>query len=71
MVLVGVSFAAPSSGTAVGEEGTILRTTDGGTTWMSQNSGTTQTLFGVSFTAANTGTAVGHGSTILRTTDGP
>ncbi len=41
-------------------DGTILRTTNGGTTWTSQTSGTTNHLYGVSFTDANTGTAVGE-----------
>ncbi|MCH7516832.1 MAG: hypothetical protein IIB08_06895, partial [Bacteroidetes bacterium] len=39
--LDGVSFTDSDNGTAVGYNGTILRTTDGGTTWVSQNSGTT------------------------------
>ena len=54
----------------MGENGTILRTTDGGTTWNSQTSGTTVRLEGVSFTDSNNGTAVGDNGTILRTTDG-
>ena len=51
-------------------DGTILRTTNGGTTWTSQSSGTTNYLNGVSFTDANTGTVVGDNGTILRTTNG-
>jgi photosystem II stability/assembly factor-like uncharacterized protein len=47
----------------------ILRTTDGGSTWTSQISDATYDLYGVSFTDANRGTAVG-GSTILHTTNG-
>ena len=58
------------TGTVVGSRGTILRTTDGGTTWIPQKSSTTQSLLGVSFANANTGTVVGAGGTILRTTDG-
>ena len=50
--------------------GTILRTTDGGATWVSQASGTTNLLRGVSFTDEHTGTVVGDWGTILRTTDG-
>ena len=59
-----------------GDSGTILRTTDGGNSWVPQSSGTANMLFGVSFIDANTGTAVGGScgiggeSTILRTTDG-
>src|SRR5713101_8159986 len=51
---------------AVGEPGTILRTTDGGATWSIQSSPTTSTLRGVSFTDANVGTAVGDSGTIVR-----
>jgi photosystem II stability/assembly factor-like uncharacterized protein len=58
------------TGTAVGADGTILRTTDGGSTWITQTSGTTNYLIGVSFTDAMTGTAVGADGTILRTTTG-
>ncbi|MEK6756184.1 MAG: YCF48-related protein, partial [Bacteroidota bacterium] len=68
--LRGVSFTDANTGTVVGWNGTILRTTDGGKTWMSQSSGTTNDLQDVSFTNANTGTAVGNSGTILHTTDG-
>jgi photosystem II stability/assembly factor-like uncharacterized protein len=68
--LRGVSFTDANTGTAVGNVGTILRTTNGGATWTSQSSGTTNHLTGVSFTDANTGTAVGEFGTILRTTNG-
>lgn len=37
--LLGVSFVDANTGTAVGVRGTILRTTDGGTTWVAQDSG--------------------------------
>src|SRR5215813_7008952 len=70
--------AAPDSSTvvAVGTHGTILRTDDGGASWTSQSSGTTQDLRAVSFVDANTGWAVGGSynssveSVILHTTDG-
>ncbi len=42
--LSGVSFSDPNTGTAVGYGGTILRTTNGGASWESQSSGTTNTL---------------------------
>jgi photosystem II stability/assembly factor-like uncharacterized protein len=48
-----------STGTAVGQGGTILRTVDGGATWTLQSSGTTNFLWAVSFVDASTGTAVG------------
>jgi len=59
------SFTDANNGTAVGDGGTVLRTTNGGNTWINQTSGTTNTLLGVSFTDANNGTAVGNSGTIL------
>jgi hypothetical protein len=67
--LRGASFVDANTGTVVGEYGAIVRTTDGGSSWTIQVSGTTQTLWAVSFTDVNNGTAVGEGGTILRTTD--
>ncbi|UCH85246.1 MAG: T9SS type A sorting domain-containing protein [Candidatus Latescibacterota bacterium] len=68
--LMGVSFTDALTGTAVGNLGTILRTTDGGASWSLQTSGTSARLFDVYFSDANTGTAVGSNGTILRTLDG-
>ena len=73
--LRGVSFTDANNGTAVGEYGTILRTTNGGVNWSSQTSGTTLALMGTSFTDENTGTAVGgdaftYEGIIIRTIDG-
>ena len=73
-----VSFTDANNGTAVGEGGTVLRTTDGGSHWTIQTSGYEGTgiiLLGVSFTDANTGMAgganisTGNGA-VIRTTDG-
>ena len=68
--LTAVSFRDASNGMVVGVGGAILRTTDGGSTWTIQSSGTTNDLYGVSFTDAKTGTVVGSGGTILRTATG-
>jgi len=38
--LQGVSFSDANNGTAVGNYGTIVRTTDGGNSWIVQKSGT-------------------------------
>jgi hypothetical protein len=55
----------------VGEEGIILRTTDGGATWVSQTSGTDDWLYAVKFSDDNNATAVGFlFGTIVHTTDG-
>jgi photosystem II stability/assembly factor-like uncharacterized protein len=74
--LFGVYFTDVNNGTAVGDAGTILRTTNGGIDWTSQSSGiTTGWLKGVFFTDVNNGTAVGydnsnHVGAIIRTIDG-
>ena len=68
--LYAVSCADTSNQTAVGASGTIIRTTDGGVTWISQSSGTSATLTGIAMIDANTATAVGSGGIILRTTNG-
>ena len=65
-----MSFTDVSNGTVVGFSGTILRTTDGGGTWVARSSGTTKHLRDVSFADVNNGTAVGNSGTIVRTTDG-
>src|SRR5581483_319926 len=55
---------------AVGEQGSILRTTDAGLNWKLISSGISAELSGVSFADANTGIAVGSDGFILRTLDG-
>src|SRR6266699_3017319 len=55
---------------AVGDQGSILRTTDTGVTWKRISSGTSAGLSAVSFADANTGIAVGNQGAILRTVDG-
>ena len=64
----GTTVGGGYDGTAV--VGLIFRTTDGGTTWTQQISGTNSLLMGISFTDVNNGTAVGYNGTILRTTNG-
>ena len=66
-------FVDANTGTAVGSHGTVLRTTDGGGTWMGwtyQFSGATSSLYGVSFPDYEHGSAVGENGTIIRTTNG-
>ncbi|MFH1683876.1 MAG: hypothetical protein ABIA67_03235 [Candidatus Margulisiibacteriota bacterium] len=55
---------------AVGDNGSIIKTTNGGTNWANQTSGTTEHLKGVDFLDATTGWAVGDSGTILKTDDG-
>lgn len=69
-----VSFVNDNTGWAVGQGGTIIKTTDGGTTWSAQNSGITYNIVGVDFVDSNTGWAVGNlgefTSFVIKTTDG-
>jgi photosystem II stability/assembly factor-like uncharacterized protein len=67
----GIAFPTTASGFAVGADGRILHSTDSGTTWTDQTSGTSANLTDVSFASdALTGIAVGEGGVILRTTNG-
>jgi photosystem II stability/assembly factor-like uncharacterized protein len=55
---------------AVGQDGTILATTDAGTTWTGQVSHTGNDLNSASFASTTNGCAVGLASTVVRTTNG-
>jgi photosystem II stability/assembly factor-like uncharacterized protein len=64
-----VSFMDINTGTAVGDSGIVLRTTNGGTDWSRRSPVPQGTdLYGVSFSSANTGTAIGDWG-ICRTTN--
>jgi hypothetical protein len=54
---------------AIGDSGTILKTTNAGQNWIPKNSGTTNNLKAISFRDNLNGIAVGNNS-ICRTTDG-
>ena len=54
----------------VGNEGTILKTSNGGTTWVQKTSNTTYNLSKVEFPTANVGYATGVNGVLLKTTDG-
>ncbi|MHC5014016.1 MAG: WD40/YVTN/BNR-like repeat-containing protein [Planctomycetota bacterium] len=58
------------TGYAAGGQGTILKTTDGGETWVAQTSGSAAGLRGMCFVNASIGFVVGSGGEILRTDDG-
>jgi hypothetical protein len=60
-----VAFKDASCGWAVGDNGLILATTDGGTTWKTQNSGTHNALSSVALSADGDVYAVGMGGVIL------
>ena len=56
-----IFFTDQNTGYAVGDQGTILKTIDGGTNWINQNSGLNHdiSLFSVNFPTTDTGYAVG------------
>ncbi|MGB3452441.1 MAG: T9SS type A sorting domain-containing protein [Moheibacter sp.] len=54
---------------AVGANGIIIKTTDGGETWVQKPSGSTEDLRKVQFPTPDTGYIIG-GGTLLKTTDG-
>ena len=74
-ILTSVYFTDANIGYAVGGNGTILKTTNGGTDWESQNSGTSVNLISVHFPQPDTGYAIGSPqgylslTAILKTTD--
>jgi photosystem II stability/assembly factor-like uncharacterized protein len=68
-LLNSVFFPTRDTGYAVGDGGMIMKTTNEGTNWTVQTSGTTNYLTSVYFTDSKTGYAVGWGI-ILKTTDG-
>ncbi len=65
-----VDFFDENNGLAVGSNGLILRTIDGGDTWESVASGIFNNLNDICFIDEATIVAVGDGATILRTIDG-
>jgi len=66
-----VVFADAVTGWAVGDAGLILKTSDGGATWVGQFSGVTANLTQVRFFDAAVGWALGgEGTTVLKTSDG-
>lgn len=66
--LGGVAFANSCDGIAVGEDGIIIRTNDGGVSWSPEPSGFNGTLRDVAYVDANYAIAVGDDCTILRWT---
>jgi len=64
-----IDFRDDKKGWAVGERGTVLRTTDGGETWSPVIVSTKVTLLSVQFLNDDDGWAIGRGGTILRTED--
>lgn len=67
---IGVCAPSPTVCYVSGSGGTILKTTDGGTTWVSQTTGVTDDIYALTFTDVNTGYAVGNAGIALKTING-
>jgi photosystem II stability/assembly factor-like uncharacterized protein len=70
VLLYDVEFIDAERAWIVGEFGVIFATTDGGQSWVAQQSNIETTLFGVSFADSQNGWAVGLEQVMLHTTDG-
>ena len=65
-----IFFIDSNTGWAVGDEGIILKTSDGGNNWITQAGVTTDNLYSVYFVNGNTGWIVGEDVRIMKSTDG-
>ncbi len=68
--LAAVAFVNERLGIAVGDQGVILRTLDGGARWRRVTSSTDAALSSVAFADAKRAVVVGDGGTLLRSTNG-
>jgi photosystem II stability/assembly factor-like uncharacterized protein len=68
--LLATHFVNNTTGFAVGEFGTVLKTINEGQTWTQLTAGTSRTLRAVYFVDASTGFVAGDSGTILKTTNG-
>lgn len=69
-LLRAVHFADATTGWAVGDDGKIINTENGGQNWLTQSSGTNIVLEGVHFVSPEVGWVVGNSGLILHTTNG-
>jgi photosystem II stability/assembly factor-like uncharacterized protein len=68
--LFAVYFVDTLTGWVAGDNGTILKTTNGGYLWFTQQSGVNTALHSICFTNSSSGWIVGDNGIILRTTNG-
>lgn len=68
--LLGVDFINDERGWAVGFNGTLLHTSDGGETWTPQISNTPNNLYSINFVSEQRGWATGAFGKIIHTTNG-
>jgi photosystem II stability/assembly factor-like uncharacterized protein len=69
-IMLGIALIDSNNVYAVGHDGVVLNTKDGGLTWIKNIVDSSQTLYGVSFPDVQNGTIIGDHGLILRTTDG-
>jgi len=69
-VLTDIKFTDNQTGIVVGRYGTILRTLDGGTSWLAMTSGTSDGLGAVDFPTAAVGYATAMSGRMLKTING-
>ncbi len=68
--LFGIHFGEPNTGFAVGNNGVIMCSTNGGSNWTVQSGVTTENLNGVHMLNSLTGYACGYNGIVLKTTNG-
>lgn len=68
--LWGVDIFSETTAYVVGDQGTILKSTNSGDSWLSLTSGTTSYFNSIKFINSSTGWAVGEAGTIAKTTNG-
>lgn len=69
--LYDIEFANRNTGWACGDDGYIIKTTNGGINWIQQGNGVThEPLFGISIVDSNTVYAAGFFRTLVKTTNG-
>ncbi|MDQ3193808.1 MAG: YCF48-related protein, partial [Bacteroidota bacterium] len=69
-ILFGSFYLNPNTGWACGDAGTIIKTTDGGSSWIIGKTQTKHSIRSPFFIDENTGIACGLSGTVLKTTDG-
>ncbi len=70
MYALDLDFLNNSTGYAVGMQGVIYKTVNGGLLWETQASNTIRWLYGVDFVNENVGVAVGEWGEVVKTTNG-
>ena len=65
-----IHFTNKNVGWIVGDEGTVLKTSNGGSTWQVQSSGVTAKLWGISAVSQNMVWICGTNNTLIKTTNG-